>query len=111
MWVATRVKLPCCRPVLCARGAWCKAVCNVCVLPRVVACVCGCRARRCVATAHWNPTVHSLAEGVLKHYSDRDSDLFARCLAEHNRTVESAKAEKERREAQWEALIKSVGGP
>jgi hypothetical protein len=47
----------------------------------------------------------------LKHYSDRDSDLFARCLAEHNRTVEVARADKERRQAQWDALIKSVGGP
>ncbi len=55
--------------------------------------------------------MHSLAEGVLKHYSDRDSDLFARCLAEHNRTVEVARADKERRQAQWDALIKSVGGP
>ena len=55
--------------------------------------------------------IRDSAAGMLKHYSDRDSDLFALCLAEYNRSVAVAKADKERRQAQWDALIKSVGGP
>ncbi len=62
------------------------------------------------ATAeHWNPTVHSLAEGVLKHYTERDADLYARCLADFTRTSDAAKSEREQRRLQWEALAKSVG--
>ena len=60
---------------------------------------------------HWNPTVHSLAEGVLKHYSERDADLYAKCLADYTRGVDQAKLDKERRQQQWEALMRSVGSP
>ena len=60
---------------------------------------------------HWNPTVHSLADGVLKHYSERDADLYTKCLADYTRGVDVAQVEREKRQQQWEALIRSVGGP
>ena len=53
--------------------------------------------------------MHSLAEGVLKHYTERDADLYARCLADFTRTSDAAKSEREQRRLQWEALAKSVG--
>lgn len=55
---------------------------------------------------HWNPTVHSLAEGVLKHYSDRDPELYDRCLATVSKEEDLAAALKEKRKQQWESLMK-----
>ena len=58
---------------------------------------------------HWNTTVHSLAEGVLKHYQDRDPDEYGRCLADYRRGSVQASKDADRRKAQWDALLKSVG--
>lgn len=60
------------------------------------------------AADHWNPTVHSLAEGVLKHYSDRDPDLYERCLAAFPKEEEHTVTVKDQRKRQWEALEKLV---
>jgi hypothetical protein len=47
---------------------------------------------------------------VLKHYADRDPDLYASCLSAHKASLDAKRVAGERREAQWAALIKSVGG-
>jgi hypothetical protein len=52
--------------------------------------------------------VHTLAEGVLKHYSDRDPDLYERCLAAYPKDEERGASLKEQRKRQWEALEKMV---
>ena len=57
---------------------------------------------------HWNPTVHSLAEGVLKHYADRDPELYERCLAAYPKEEELSASLKDQRKKQWEALEKTV---
>ena len=53
--------------------------------------------------------MHSLAEGVLKHYQDRDPDEYGRCLADYRRGSVQASKDADRRKAQWDALLKSVG--
>lgn len=50
--------------------------------------------------------MHSLAEGVLKHYSDRDPELYDRCLATVSKEEDLAAALKEKRKQQWESLMK-----
>jgi hypothetical protein len=57
---------------------------------------------------HWNPTVHSLAEGVLKHFSDRDPELYEKVAATLPKEAESKLTLKEKRKQQWEMLEKSM---
>lgn len=87
---------------------------GVCVVP-VSGCVCVCIAHCPAApsvlplsccTDHWNPTVHTLAEGVLKHYADRDPELYARCVAAVAKEDELAASVREQRRRQWESLEK-----
>jgi hypothetical protein len=63
-----------------------------------------------VVTEHWNPTVHSLAEGVLKHYADRDPDAYAKCISDMTKAKDARAEATARRKAQWDALIRSAGG-
>lgn len=53
---------------------------------------------------HWNATVESLAQNVLKHYMDTDAALFDRCATQYARDQEAAAAAEEDRKAKWAEL-------
>lgn len=56
------------------------------------------------ATAHWNPTVSSLAQNVIKHYQDTDPDLARACAKGAVEAEAAKKAEREERGKRWEEL-------
>lgn len=53
---------------------------------------------------HWNATVESLAQNVLKHYMDTDAALFDRCATQYARDQENIAAEDEERRSKWSAI-------
>lgn len=53
---------------------------------------------------HWNPTVESLAQNVLKHYSDTDAALYESCQEQYERQQELSEQTKAERAKQWEQL-------
>ncbi|KAA0155581.1 hypothetical protein FNF29_01498 [Cafeteria roenbergensis] len=56
------------------------------------------------ATAHWNPTVSSLAQNVIKHYQDTDPDLARACAKGAVEAEAARKAERVERDRRWEEL-------
>lgn len=58
---------------------------------------------------HWNSTVESLAQNVLKHYMDTDAALFDKCATQYAKEQEAAAAAEDERRAKWEAIM-SAGG-
>lgn len=59
-----------------------------------------------VSQHHWNGTVESLADNVLKHYSENNYALYERCAATYQKEQEEEAAKMEERSKRWEALEK-----
>mmetsp|Transcript_92616 Transcript_92616/g.224818 ORF Transcript_92616/g.224818 Transcript_92616/m.224818 type:complete len:483 (-) Transcript_92616:123-1571(-) len=58
---------------------------------------------------HWNSTVESLAQNVLKHYMDTDAALFDKCATQYAKEQEVSAASEEERRAKWEAIMRAGG--
>jgi serine/threonine-protein phosphatase 2A regulatory subunit B' len=77
------------------------ALCRACA-PRFLPAIWGDLER--AATSHWNPTVSSLAQNVVKHYEDTDPDLAKECAEKAAAQEEAKRVEREERDRKWEEL-------
>jgi len=59
------------------------------------------------ANGHWNQTVESLAQSVLKMYMEMDVNLYDRCNREHLEAVRTKDQEREQAALKW-ATIKAL---
>ncbi len=59
------------------------------------------------ANGHWNQTVESLAQSVLKMYMEMDINLYDRCNREHMDKIRTKDAEREAAAVKW-ATIKAL---
>lgn len=56
------------------------------------------------SSGHWNPTVETLAQNVLKHYMDADAALYERCAAAAASEPEEKAAAAAARRERWRAV-------
>ena len=56
------------------------------------------------ASGHWNQTVESLAQSVLKMYMEMDINLYDKCNREHLEKTRSRESEREAADNKWQTI-------